>query len=294
MGTGTGESPGRPKNSGISPTSSGTGSGTHIGTGEEGATSSPTRPYAALCRNSVRREYERWIPWLAHALHLHTGIRLFVQLVIFCGILGNLRMGSESEQGEGDVVAPLTSSDFQSEDFLKLFPSPSFPGEEELWNCGPQSSWVFFWKPESWAWSFRGMFQTDFGVESCDSDFVTKGEACARGRLRPPINPKKTALQRLVCRLFGFKPNGRRPTYERWLSPVFLLRHQTDQGGHPRMDAACAFVVWYFGGTILLPCLALRPWFGRLTRTKAAKLKKFTTEQHMLHAKVRVGVGVNF
>ena len=148
----------------------------------------------------------------------------------FCGILGNLRMGSESEQGEGDVAVPLTSSDFQSEDFLKLFPSPYFPGEEELWNCGPQSSWGFFWKPESWAWSFRGMFETDFGVESCDPDFITKGEACARGRLRPPINPKKTALQRLVCRLFGFKPNGRRPTYERWLSPVFLLRHQTREG----------------------------------------------------------------
>ena len=36
-----------------------------------------------------------------------------------------------------------------------------------------------------------------------------------------------------------------------------------------------------------LASLALRPWFGRLTRTKAAKLKKFSAEQLMLHAKVR-------
>ena len=162
---------------------------------------------------------------------------------------------SEADEGDVSEVASLTSADFQSEDFLERFPS-TFPGEEALWESGPQSSWGFFWKPQSWAWSFRDMFEPDFGVDSCDPEFVIKGEACARGRLRNRTNPKKAALQRLVCRVFGFKPNGRKPMFERWLSPVFLPRHQMDQDGESRMAAACGFVVWYFGGTISMPAVA--------------------------------------
>ncbi|MEG7736003.1 hypothetical protein U2446_15205, partial [Listeria monocytogenes] len=81
-----------------------------------GLTSSPTKPYFALCRNTVRREYSRRIPWLAQARHLQTGIldnqeilRHFRDSVFF--------PMSEADEGDVSEVASLTSADFQSKDF---------------------------------------------------------------------------------------------------------------------------------------------------------------------------------
>ena len=156
----------------------------------------------------------------------------------------------------------LSCADFQTPTFLESFPIPLFPGEDALWTPGPKSSWGFFFKPDSWAWGFRGLFNASFGVESSDPEFVVKGHACARGQVRAAVNAKKAALQRLVCRVFGFLPNARTPKFERWLSPVFLGRNQIDQDGACRFDAAVNFVVWYFGGKISVPVVgdAIQGW----------------------------------
>ena len=96
---------------------------------------------------------------------------------------------------EAKVGSDLSCADFQTPTFLESFPIPLFPGEDALWTPGPKSSWGFFFKPDSWAWGFRGLFNASFGVESSDPEFVVKGQACARGQVRAAVNAKKAALR---------------------------------------------------------------------------------------------------
>ena len=100
-------------------------------------------------------------------------------------------------------------------------------------------------------------------VASSDPEFA-KGKACSKGTVRPSVNSKKAALQRLVSRVFGFSPNARVPKFERWLSPVFLPKQQAAEDGTCRFNAACCFVVWYFGGTISLPVVeeTIQSWYA--------------------------------
>lgn len=162
-----------------------------------------------------------------------------------------------------DEVLPLTSGDFQTDSFRARFPNIKFPGEDELWAVVPETSAGRFFKTDSWAWSFKNIFNHS-SVASSDPEFVAKGKACSKGTVRPSVNSKKAALQRLVSRVFGFSPNARVPKFERWLSPVFLPKQQAAEDGTCRFNAACCFVVWYFGGTISLPVVeeTIQSWYA--------------------------------
>ena len=129
-----------------------------------------------------------------------------------------------------DEVLPLTSGDFQTDSFRARFPNIKFPGEDELWAVVPETSAGRFFKTDSWAWSFKNIFNHS-SVASSDPEFVAKGKACSKGTVRPSVNSKKAALQRLVSRVFGFSPNARVPKFERWLSPVFLRPPRTERAG---------------------------------------------------------------
>ena len=161
-----------------------------------------------------------------------------------------------------DEVLPLTSGDFQTDSFRARFPNIKFPGEDELWAVVPETSAGRFFKTDSWAWSFKNIFNHS-SVASSDPEFVAKGKACSKGTV-PICELQEGGTSTIGLQGFWLQPERPRSEvffFERWLSPVFLPKQQAAEDGTCRFNAACCFVVWW---TISLPVVeeTIQSWYA--------------------------------